>query len=145
MANYRRRYSAAGTNAARKQISQNFSRNYAAWLKHVKAQNLKRRRTEQELYNSIRAAKAAGNMAALNKILSGTRSASPRRPRSAPTPRRKSSQSLFKKMHHNRLTKMHKNLRAEIVALESQRNAIEAQINNIRRRIRELPSPPRHP
>jgi DNA anti-recombination protein RmuC len=145
ISNYRRRYSIATNEETQRQIIANFTRNYGAWLTAEKAKNVVRRRGEQKLYNNIREALKRGNKAGAAKLAEeankGTSSTPRRKARSAPTPRKNAS--LFKKMHQTRLEKLHKNLRNEINELERQRNALEAKINNVRRRIRELPSPHR--
>ena len=142
ISNYRRRYLTTQNETAQKQIVENFTRNYRAWLAGVKAKHVARHRAEQQLFNNIRAALEKGNKAAAAKIAEEANKGAPRRKaRSAPTVRKNAS--LFKKMHQNRLAKLHKNLRSEMAELERQRNALEAKINNVRRRLRELPSPPR--
>lgn len=140
---YRAKWRGA-SRANRPAIESNFKRNYNKWLVKVKMANTEKRKKNQELFNQIRQAKKAGNNATVARLVNSppraTAQASPRR-LSSPvrSGKKRNSKSLIKMMASNKLAEMKKNLRAQMNALESQRNNIERKINAVRREFRSLP------
>ena len=142
---YRAKWSRA-SNANQAGIEANFKRNYNRWLTKVKAENVERRKKNQELFNQIRQAKKAGNNASVARLLKSPNklpNASPKR--LSPPVRsggKRNTKSLVKKIASRRLDETKRNLRAQLNALEAQRNNIERKINAVRREFRSLPVPP---